>query len=143
MLMGEYNHTLDAKGRIIIPARIREQLGERFVVSKGLDGCLFAFPSEEWEKLVNKLQALPLTNKDARKFSRYFLAGASEVELDKQGRALLPQPLRESAGLEKDVVLCGVGSRREIWTKERWDDISRYDDVDDLAYAEKNILQYL
>ena len=133
MLMGEYNHSLDAKGRIIVPSRLRDQLGETFVVSKGLDGCLFAFPSSEWDKLVDKLQALPLTNKDARKFSRYFLAGASEVELDKQGRALLPQTLRESAGLEKDVVLCGVGNRIEIWSKDKWDDISRYDDVDELA----------
>ncbi len=133
MLMGEYNHSLDAKGRIIVPSRLRDQLGETFVVSKGLDGCLFAFPSSEWDKLVDKLQALPLTNKDARKFSRYFLAGASEVELDKQGRALLPQTLRESAGLEKDVVLCGVGNRIEIWSKEKWDDVSRYDDVDELA----------
>ena len=133
MLMGEYNHSLDAKGRIIVPSRLRDQLGESFVVSKGLDGCLFAFPPEEWDKLVEKLQALPLTNKDARKFSRYFLAGASEVELDKQGRALLPQTLREAAGLEKDVVLCGVGNRIEIWSKDKWDDISRYDDVDELA----------
>ena len=133
MLMGEYNHTLDAKGRIIIPVRIREQLGESFVVSKGLDGCLFAFPSAEWEKLVNKIQALPLTDKVARKFSRYLLAGASETELDKQGRALLPQTLREAAKLEKDVVLCGVGNRMEIWSKEAWNNESHYEDIDELA----------
>ena len=133
MLMGEYNHTLDAKGRIIIPVRIREQLGESFVVSKGLDGCLFAFPSGEWEKLVNKIQALPLTDKNARKFSRYLLAGASETELDKQGRALLPQTLREAAKLEKDVVLCGVGNRMEIWSKEAWNNESHYEDIDELA----------
>lgn len=133
MLMGEYNHALDAKGRIIIPSRLREQLGERFVVSKGLDGCLFAFPPEEWAKFENKLQALPLTNRDARKFSRYFLAGAAEVELDKQGRALLPATLREAAGLEKDVVLCGVGNRMEIWSKEAWNDFSHYDNVEELA----------
>lgn len=133
MLMGEYNHTLDAKGRIIVPARIREQLGDKFVVSKGLDGCLFAFPTGEWEKLVNKIQALPLTDKNARKFSRYLLAGASEAELDKQGRALLPQHLREAAKLEKDVVLCGVGSRMEIWSKEAWTNESHYEDIDVLA----------
>ncbi|MBR6704523.1 MAG: division/cell wall cluster transcriptional repressor MraZ [Lachnospiraceae bacterium] len=133
MLMGEYNHTLDAKGRIIIPVKLREQLGDNFVVSKGLDGCLFAFPSGEWEKLVNKLQALPLTDKNARKFSRYLLAGASEAELDKQGRALLPQTLREAADLVKDVVLCGVGNRLEIWSKEAWTKESHYEDIDELA----------
>ena len=133
MLMGEYNHTLDAKGRIIIPVKLREQLSDNFVVSKGLDGCLFAFPSGEWEKLVNKLQALPLTDKNARKFSRYLLAGASEAELDKQGRALLPQTLREAADLVKDVVLCGVGNRLEIWSKEAWTKESHYEDIDELA----------
>lgn len=133
MLMGEYNHSLDAKGRIIIPAKLREQLGDSFVVTKGLDGCLFIFPNAEWEKLVNKIQALPLTNTNARKFSRYFLAGASEVEVDKQGRALLPGPLREDARLDKDVVLCGVGNRVEIWSREAWSDVSRYENVEELA----------
>ena len=133
MLMGEYNHALDAKGRIIIPSRLREELGDHFVVCKGMDGCLFAFPMEGWEKLVSKLQALPLTNKAARKFSRYFLAGAADVEPDKQGRALLPQPLREAAGLEKDVVLCGVGDRLEIWSKDAWTAESHYEDIDELA----------
>ena len=133
MLMGEYNHSLDAKGRIIIPAKLRDQLGDTFVVTKGLDGCLFVFPPVEWEKLVNKIQALPLTNTNARKFSRYFLAGASEVEVDKQGRALLPGTLREEAKLEKDVVLCGVGNRVEIWSREAWSDVSRYENVEELA----------
>lgn len=133
MLMGEFNHSVDPKGRIIIPARLREQLGECFVVSKGLDGCLFAFPTAEWLKFETKLQALPLTNKDARKFSRYFLAGAAEVELDKQGRALIPQTLRDAAGLTRDVVLCGVGNRVEIWDKDLWNDTSRYDDMDEVA----------
>jgi len=133
MLMGEYNHSLDAKGRIIIPSKLREQLGERFVISKGLDPCLSAYPMEEWEKLVIKLQALPLTNKAARKFSRFILAGASEVELDKQGRALLPQNLRDAAGLEKDLVLCGVGSRMEIWSKEAWENESHYENIEELA----------
>ena len=88
---------------------------------------------EEWEKLVIKLQALPLTNKAARKFSRFILAGASEVELDKQGRALLPQNLREAAKLDKDLVLCGVGSRMEIWSKEAWEDESHYENIEELA----------
>ena len=133
MLMGEYSHSLDAKGRIIIPSRLREELGERFVICKGMDGCLSAYPMEGWEKLAGKLQALPLTNKAARKFSRYVLAGAAEVELDKQGRALLPQNLREAAKLEKDVVLCGVGDRLEIWSKEAWTDAAHYEDIDELA----------
>ncbi len=133
MLMGEYNHSLDPKGRLIIPSKLREQLGDVFVVSKGLDGCLFAFPNREWQKFEAKLQALPITNKDARKFSRYFLAGAADVELDKQGRALIPQTLREAAHLSKDVVLCGVGNRVEIWDKDVWNDFSSYDDVDEVA----------
>nr|MBQ6242529.1 division/cell wall cluster transcriptional repressor MraZ [Lachnospiraceae bacterium] len=133
MLMGEYSHTLDAKGRIIVPVKLRDQLGDTFVVCKGLERCLFIFSPAEWEKLANKIQALPLTDARARKFARYLLAGASEVDMDKQGRALLPQNLRESAGLVKDVVLCGVGNRAEIWSKEAWEDISHYDDIDELA----------
>ena len=133
MLMGEYSHSLDAKGRLIFPAKLREQMGDKFVISKGLDGCLFAFPPEEWEKLETKLMKLPLTNKEARKFSRYLLAGAIEAELDKQGRVLLPQNLREAAALERDVVLCGVGSRVEIWDRGRWLTCSGYEDVDEIA----------
>lgn len=133
MLMGEYSHSLDAKGRIIIPAKLREQLGDTFVVSKGLEGCLFIFPPAEWEKLSNKIQALPLTDSRGRKFSRWFFSGASELEVDKQGRTLLPPNLREEAKLEKDVVLCGVGNRVEIWSKEKWEDVSHYDDIEELA----------
>ncbi len=133
MLMGEYNHSLDPKGRLIVPAKLREQLGELFVLSKGLDGCLFAFPPREWQRFEQKLQTLPLTDKEARKFSRYFLAGATEVELDKQGRALIPQSLREAASLTRDVVLCGVGNRVEIWDKDRWEESLNYDDLDELA----------
>jgi len=133
MLMGEYNHSLDAKGRFIVPAKLREQLGERFVISKGLDGCLFAFPPEEWAKLEAKIQDLPLTNMRARKFARHILAGASEMELDKQGRVLLPLNLREAAKLEKDIVLCGVGSRMEIWDKDTWQSYSLYDDMEEVA----------
>ena len=133
MLMGEYNHSLDAKGRFIVPAKLREQLGERFVVTKGLDQCLFAFPLDEWAKLEEKIQSLPLTDMRARKFSRHILAGASEMELDKQGRALLPSNLRTAAGLEKDIVLCGVGSRMEIWDKDKWSSYSLYDDMEEVA----------
>lgn len=101
MLMGEYNHTIDAKGRLIVPAKFREVLGDEFVVTKGLDNCLFVYPNDEWQKFEEKLQTLPLTNKNARQFTRFFLAGAASVEVDKQGRILLPSVLREFAGLEK------------------------------------------
>lgn len=113
MFMGEYNHTIDAKGRLIVPSKFREQLGDEFVVTKGLDGCLFVYDNTEWKKFEEKLQALPLTNQNARKFSRFFLAGASACEVDRQGRILLPSVLRDFAGLEKEVVLSAseAGSR--------------------------------
>ncbi|MBQ1720936.1 MAG: division/cell wall cluster transcriptional repressor MraZ, partial [Lachnospiraceae bacterium] len=104
MFMGEYSHSIDAKGRLIMPAKYREQLGSEFVVTKGLDGCLFVYPQEEWQSIETKFREVPLTTKDARKFSRFFFAGAAACEIDKQGRILLPSVLREFAGLEKDVV---------------------------------------
>lgn len=133
MFMGEYNHTVDEKGRLIIPSKFREELGNEFVVTKGLDGCLFAYDNNEWQELENKLRALPLTNKDARAFTRFMLAGAAQVEIDKQGRILLPQVLRTFAGLDKDVVLIGVASRIEIWSKEKWEDTNLDSDGEELA----------
>lgn len=133
MFMGEYNHSIDTKGRLIIPSRFREELGDEFVVTKGLDGCLFVFPNNEWQAFEEKLKALPLTNKSARQFARFFVAGATPCELDKQGRILLPQTLREFAGLEKDVVLTGMLNRIEIWSKTKWVENSSYDDMDDIA----------
>lgn len=133
MFMGEYNHTIDAKGRLIIPSRLRDALGDEFVVTKGLDGCLFAYPKEEWSAFEEKLGALPLTNSNARKFSRFFLAGAAMAELDKQGRILIPPVLREFAELEKEVVLVGVSRRVEIWSKERWAEANTFDDVEEIA----------
>mgnify|MGYP002563116633 FL=1 len=133
MFMGEYNHTVDAKGRLIIPSKFREALGDTFVVTKGLDGCLFVFPKNEWELFEEKLRDLPLTQKNARKFVRFFVAGANLCELDKQGRILLPQPLREFAQLDKDVVLSGNINRIEIWSKEKWAENNAYDDMDDIA----------
>ena len=114
MFMGEYNHTIDAKGRLIVPSKFREILGDVFVVTKGLDGCLFVYDNEEWKRFEEKLRSLPITNKEARQFVRFFLAGATEAEVDKQGRILIPNVLREFAALTKDVVLVGVGSRIEI-----------------------------
>ncbi|WP_294402046.1 division/cell wall cluster transcriptional repressor MraZ [uncultured Clostridium sp.] len=121
MFIGEYQHSLDAKNRIIVPAKLREGLGSKFVITKGLDGCLYAYPLEEWKVLEDKLKTLPLTNKDARTFVRFFFSGACEVELDKQFRGLIPQNLKEYAKIEKDIVSIGVLSRVEIWSREMWD----------------------
>ena len=129
MFMGEYSHTIDTKGRLIIPSWFREELGETFVVTKGLDGCLFVFSDEEWKAFEIKLKSLPLTNKNARQFARFFVAGATPCELDKQGRILLPATLREFAGLEKDVVLTGMLNRIEIWSKDKWNENNSLDDV--------------
>ena len=133
MFMGEYNHSVDAKGRLIVPAKFREQLGDEFVVTKGLDGCLFVYPQEEWQHIEEKFREVPLTTKDARKFSRFFFAGAATCEVDKQGRILIPAVLREFAQLEKDVVLVGVLSRIEIWSKSNWEASNTYDDMDEIA----------
>ena len=133
MFMGEYNHTVDAKGRLSVPSKFREQLGEEFVVTKGLDGCLFVYENTEWKALEEKLHALPLTNANARKFSRFFLAGATTCEVDKQGRILLPAVLREFAKIDKDAVLVGVGSRIEIWSRDVWNASNTYDDMDEIA----------
>ena len=133
--MSQYNHTIDAKGRVIIPAKFREKLGESFVITKGLDGCLYGYAKEEWSAFEEKLGTLPITNKNSRQFTRFFLAGAAECELDKQGRILIPSVLREFAALDKDVVLVGVASKIEIWSKERWDESNgEYEtNMDDIA----------
>ena len=133
MFMGEYNHTLDAKGRLIVPAKFRETLGEEFVVTKGMDGCLFVFANSEWEAFAEKLHDLPMINKEARQFTRFFLAGADSVQTDKTGRILIPSNLRDYAGITKDAVLVGVGSRVEIWSKERWEGTVSFEDMDDIA----------
>ena len=133
MFMGEYNHTIDAKGRLIIPAKFREALGEEFILTKGLDGCLSIYPMDEWKSFEEKLKALPLTDKNARAFLRFFVAGATSCELDRQGRILVPSTLREFAGLEKEVVLTGSLTRIEIWSKEKWLENSNYDDMDSIA----------
>ena len=133
MFMGEYNHSIDAKGRMIIPSKFRELLGEEFVITRGLDGCLSIYPMSEWEIIENKLKALPLTSKSARTFSRFFVSGATFCELDRQGRILIPQPLREFAGLDKDVVLTGSVNRIEIWSREKWSEMCDYSDMDSIA----------
>lgn len=136
MFIGEYQHALDSKNRIIVPSKLREELGTNFVITKGLDGCLYAYPITEWKILEEKLKTLPLTNKDARAFVRFFFAGACEVEVDKQGRVLIPQNLKEYAGIEKEIVSIGVLTRVEIWGKEKW---NQYNDsnIDYDSIAEK------
>lgn len=120
MFMGRYNHTIDPKGRLSIPSKYREILGDEFVVSKGMDDCLYVYANEDWKVFEGKLASLPLMSEEARQFARFFLSGAQPVTVDKQGRILMPQDLRDFAGLEKDVVLAGMGSRIEIWSLERW-----------------------
>ena len=133
MFMGEYNHTIDAKGRLIIPAKFREVLGDEFVVTKGMDGCLFVFDNSEWQVFAEKLRSLPMIDTEVRQFTRFFLAGAASVEVDKQGRILLPSVLRDFAGITKDTVLIGVGSRIEIWSKDRWEGTVTYQDMDEIS----------
>ncbi|MDD4658094.1 MAG: division/cell wall cluster transcriptional repressor MraZ [Eubacteriales bacterium] len=124
MFLGEYQHSIDDKGRIIMPARFREQLGANFIITRGLDGCLFVYPPEEWEKLSQEVQSLPLAKKDARAFSRMLFSGAVEAECDKQGRVSIPVNLREYAGIQRDVVSIGVSSRIEIWASESWSQVN-------------------
>jgi len=119
MLIGEYSHNIDAKGRLNFPARLREDLGERFIVTKGLDDCLFVYSLDEWKVLEQKIKELPLSK--ARAIQRYLFSGACEVEPDKQGRILIPANLREFAGLEKDIMVIGASNRAEIWNRSRWE----------------------
>jgi mraZ protein len=135
MFSGEYNHTIDVKGRLIVPAKFRESLGEGFTITKGLDGCLFVYSAKEWSIFQEKLSTLPLTNKKARQLIRFFVASADACELDKQGRILVPAALREFAGLEKDVVLTGMLNRIEIWNKTMWSEEQSDIDMDDIAEA--------
>ena len=131
MFIGEYQHNIDNKGRLIIPSKLREGLGENFIMTKGLDNCLFVYPKSEWHILEEKLKSLPLTSRDARAFVRFFFSGATECELDKQGRILIPANLRNHSKLEKEAVIIGVGTRVEIWSKEEWD---IYNEDDSLSY---------
>ena len=133
MFRGEFTHSIDAKGRVIVPAKFREELGDSFVVTKGLDGCLYGFTNEDWEVFENKLAGLPLTNMDSRKFARFFLAGAADADIDKMGRILLPQNLREFASLDKDVVVVGMAKRIEIWDKARWEENQANNDMEEIA----------
>ena len=138
MFMGEYHHSLDEKGRIIVPKNYREELGESFIVTRGLENCLFVYAMSEWNKIVEKLKKLPFTKKDARNFTRFFLSGATIVELDKQGRINISSPLMNYASLEKECVVVGVNDRIEIWSKDKWENFF-YENQDSLSDIAENL----
>ncbi|WP_432617706.1 division/cell wall cluster transcriptional repressor MraZ [Butyricicoccus sp.] len=131
-MKGEYQHTLDAKGRLFIPAKLREQLGDSFVVTKGLDDCLFVYPQEAWEELEQKIRQLPMSK--SRSLQRFFLSSAADVTVDRQGRIVIPAVLRSYAKLERDVVVIGVGERAELWDARRWNAYT--DDLDSESIAQ-------
>ena len=139
MFMGEYNHSIDAKGRLIIPSKFRDMLGDEFVVTKGLEGCLFVFEKYDFESFMDKLNEKSDLEAKVRKIKRFFISGAQEMEPDKQGRMLVPPTLREYAGLEKEVVFAGLGGHIEIWDKSKWDDVTSFDDINDIAEELSNI----
>ena len=121
MYMGEYYHNIDEKNRLIIPSKFRNDLGEKFVITRGLEKCLFVYSLVEWENIVNRLRTLPFTKKDSRDFTRFFLSGATECVLDKSGRVCITSPLVHYAGLQHECVIIGANDRLEIWNKEKWE----------------------
>lgn len=133
MLIGEYQHTIDPKGRVIVPARFREDLGDDFFVTKGLDGCLFVLSPKEWDRLQEKVSAMPISK--ARGLQRFFFSGAVEAQPDRQGRVLLPQTLRDYAGLDKSVTFIGASNRAEIWDTDRWEKFNSTLTEDNIAEA--------
>ena len=137
LFTGEYLHTLDQKNRVIIPARLREGLGDLFMITRGLDRCIFVYHLNEWARIEQKVKELPLTRRDVRAFTRYFFSGAAEVEIDRQGRVLIPQGLREYAGIEKEVMVIGVSNRVEVWSAEAWREYTSAENLNFEAAAEK------
>lgn len=137
MFIGEYHHRLDDKGRIIIPAKLRAHLTDSFVMTRGLDGCVFIYRNDDWERLEQKLASLPLTRKEARAFVRFFYAAAQEMSLDKQGRVNISESLIQYAHLDKECIIVGVSNRIEIWNRQRWEEINKemIDQFDNIAEA--------
>ena len=135
MFMGEYHHSIDEKGRLIVPSKFREELGDKFIITRGIENCLFVYPMENWNKITQKLETLPFTRKDARQFVRFFLSGATTAEFDKQGRVNITTPLISYAKLQKECVIIGTGDRLEIWSLEDWNDFfnSAQDNMSDIA----------
>ena len=140
MLMGEYHHNLDEKNRLIIPSKFRNELGERFVITRGLENCLFVYPYKEWENIVNKLKSLPFTKKDSRDFTRFFLSGATECVLDKSGRVSITSPLVHYAGLTNACVIIGANDRLEIWDEGSWNNFFN-DNADNFAAIAENLFE--
>lgn len=136
LFYGEFQHTIDPKGRIIIPSAFRKELDDKFMITKGLEECLFIFSMPEWNTLMNKLQTLPLSNNHARGFSRFFFSSAAECMPDKNSRILVPQELRAHAGLEKDICIIGVGTRVEVWSKDKWEKYIKGDNLTPDSIAE-------
>ena len=120
MFIGEYHHTIDEKGRLIIPSKFRDGLGEKFIVTRGIENCLYVYSLESWSTITKKLENLPFTKKDARQFTRFFLSGATAADFDKQGRINISPPLISHAKLQKECVIVGVGNRLEIWAEQEW-----------------------
>jgi MraZ protein len=137
MFIGEYKHSIDEKGRLAIPKKFREELSTGAVVTRGLDTSLFLFPKEEWDKLAQKLASLPLGQSNSRAFARLMLAGAMDVEVDKQGRIVLPEYLRGYAGINKNVVIAGLYTRLEIWDEEKWEAYTKQVEGDADSVAEQ------
>lgn len=144
MFMGEFHHAIDDKSRLIIPSKFRSELGERFIITRGLEKCLFVYSNAEWNNIVSKLKTLPFTKKDARDFIRFFLSGATECEFDKQGRINITSPLVSYADLTKECVIIGANDRLEIWSKEKWDSFlldndSKFADISEHLFESDNI----
>lgn len=136
MFYGEFQHTIDPKGRVIIPVAFRRELGEKFMITKGLEGCLFIFSEAQWNHLVSKLETLPLSNNNARAFNRFFFSTASECEPDNNSRILIPPALRTHADLEKEISIIGVGTRVEVWSKDKWGKYTQDDSLSPDSIAE-------
>ena len=135
MFIGEYHHSIDDKGRLIIPSKFREELGNNFIITRGIENCLFVYSLDSWNEIVRKIESLPFTKKDARTFARFFLSGASEAEFDKQGRINITSPLISYAKITKECIVIGTGARLEIWSEELWNEFftSAKDSMSDIA----------
>ena len=138
MLSGEYRHNIDNKGRIIVPSKIREEMGGRIVITRGLDGCLFGYSEKTWEGIMQKLSSLPYTKSDVRKYTRFMTSGAITLEFDKQGRINIPSYLNKYASLIREVVIIGVIDRIEIWSSDNWDKFMN-DNIESLSDISENL----
>lgn len=125
MLIGQYQHTIDSKKRLALPVKFRGELGAKVVVTKGVENCLIVYTEKEWSEMSQKLSNLPISQSEARSFVRHLLASAMEIDLDKLGRILLPDYLKEYGGLKKDVIICGLSNRLEIWDEQKWNNYKK------------------